>query len=331
MMRHQSFGAMVAGGAGLAALALTSCGPNPPKGSQDTNVQGDGDGDPGDADGAPGDGELGDGDGDSHEPPCESEHEGMICIPAGPFIMGSNGLGLLKEREIPEQVVYLSQFHIDRHEVTFGEYRLCVEAGKCSPPVAEDPNDLRTSGCRWGTEGIDAYPVACVGWLQALEYCNARGAELPTEAQWEKAGRGTDGRDYAWGNEAPTCFYASMANETIGDQDPHEGWGCDTGMPQRPGSHSPQGDSPYGVQDMVGNVNEVVADWLGPGQPNLGQDPTGPDSGPFKVRKGGTYTTTQQYDSNGGYLHLAWRGQGGGPVPGAQLGPDTGFRCAMSE
>ncbi|WP_165703618.1 formylglycine-generating enzyme family protein [Enhygromyxa salina] len=322
---------MGAGGAWLVALALTSCGPNVPKGSQDTNVQGDGDGEPGDGDGDPGDGDLGDGDGDGHEPPCESMHEGMVCIPAGPFIMGSNGLGLLKEREIPEQVVYLSQFHIDRHEVTFGEYRLCVEAGNCSPPVAEDPNDIRTSGCRWGTEGIDAYPVACVDWLQALEYCNARGAELPTEAQWEKAGRGTDGRHYAWGNEGPTCFYASMANETIGDQDPYEGWGCDTGMPQRPGSHSPQGDSPYGVQDMVGNVSEVVADWLGPGQLNLGTDPSGPESGPFKVRKGGSYIATQLYDSNGGYLHLAWRGQGGGPHPGAHLGASTGFRCAMFE
>ncbi|PRQ08134.1 formylglycine-generating enzyme family protein [Enhygromyxa salina] len=296
-------------------------------------MQGDGDGDPGDADGdlgdgAPGDGDLGDGDGDGHEPPCESMHEGMICIPAGPFIMGSNGLGFLEEREIPEQVVYLSQFHIDRHEVTFGEYRLCVEAGKCSPPAAEDPNNDLTFGCRWGNEGIDTYPVACVDWLQALEYCNARGAELPTEAQWEKAGRGTDGRDYAWGNEAPTCFYASMASEPVWGEEPFELWGCGTGMPERPGSHSPQGDSPYGVQDMVGNVGEITADWLAPGQPNLGTDPTGPDSpgsGSFKVWKGGTYISSQLDDASGGYLHLAWRAQGGAG------GPGTGFRCAVSE
>jgi formylglycine-generating enzyme required for sulfatase activity len=248
----------------------------------------------------------------------------MICIPAGPFIMGSTGLKLLKELEMPEQVVYVSQFHIDRHEVTFGEYRLCVEAGVCTPPIAEDPDKDLTFGCRWGNPEIDEYPVACVDWLQATEYCIARGATLPTEAQWEKAGRGTDGRDYSWGNEAPTCYYASMTNED-------EEWGCGTGMPERPGSHSPQGDSPYGVQDMVGNVSEVVADWLGPGQPNLGMDPTGPDSGPFKVRKGGTFRSSQFSDTHGGYLHLAWRGQGGGPAPGAHGGPAIGFRCAISD
>ena len=103
--------------------------------------------------------------------------------------------------------------------MTFGEYRLCVEAGACSPPAVEDPDNDRTFGCRWGQEGIDEYPVACVGWLEAFEYCHARGAELPTEAQWEKAGRGTNGRDYSWGNEAPTCYYATMANED-GE------WGC---------------------------------------------------------------------------------------------------------
>jgi formylglycine-generating enzyme required for sulfatase activity len=251
----------------------------------------------------------------------------MICIPAGPFIMGSNGLGTLDELEIPQQEVQMSQFHIDRHEVTFGEYRTCVDAGACTPPTAESPGADRvdlTFGCRWGNEGIDEYPVACLDWLQAVAYCNWRGAALPTEAQWEKAGRGTDGRDYPWGNEAPSCEYASIANEL--DQ-----WGCGTGMAEQPGSHSPRGDSPYGVQDMAGNVLELVADWLGPGQSGLGTDPVGPETGEWKVSKGGAYLSSQMHDAIGGWLHLAHRSKGGAPLAGYQLGPVVGFRCAISE
>jgi sulfatase modifying factor 1 len=265
----------------------TACSPGAQDGSKG-EIDGDGDGD--------GDGDVA----------CESKHEGMICIPAGPFIMGSNELGILEELEMPQQEVPMSQFHIDRHEVTFGEYRACVDAGACTPPVAENPDadytDL-TYRCRWGQTGIDEYPVACVDWLQAVAYCNWRGAALPTEAQWEKAGRGTDGRTYPWGNEPPSCEYASMADEFFQS-------GCGTGMPEQPGSH-PRGDSPYGVQDMAGNVYELVADWLGPGQPNLGTDPIGPDSGEWKVRKGGKRFVLPVNWVIGEWLHLAWRGPDG--------------------
>ena len=301
-------------------LCVTACADRASRGSED--VAGDGDGEPGtgDGDGEPG---TGDGDGEPHEQPCESEHDGMICIPAGPFIMGSSGLAYLGELEIPEQQVEMSRYHIDRHEVTFGEYRACVDAGVCTPPTVENPDDDLTLGCRWSNPDIDEYPVACIEWPQARAYCQWRGADLPTEAQWEKAGRGTDGRSYPWGNEEPSCQYASMASD-LGE------WGCGSGMAQLPGSHSPQGDSPYGVQDMVGNVQELVLDWLGPGQPKLGTDPVGPARGTWKVAKGGAFHVTQEDNENGDWLHLPWRGQGGWPQPGLQLGPMIGFRCAIS-
>src|SRR5690606_22666510 len=128
-------------------LCVTACADRASRGSED--VAGDGDGEPGtgDGDGEPGTGDgdgdgepgTGDGDGEPHEQPCESEHDGMICIPAGPFIMGSSGLAYLGELEIPEQQVEMSRYHIDRHEVTFGEYRACVDAGVCTPPTVENP------------------------------------------------------------------------------------------------------------------------------------------------------------------------------------------------
>jgi len=320
----------------LACLAATlpgstGCGPALVDGDGPEAGDGDGEGDgpeAGDGDGP----EAGDeaGDGDAHELPCASQYPGMICIPEGPFIMGSTDLGHLEELEMPEQVVQMSQFHIDRHEVTFGEYRACMNAGVCTPPAAEDPEDDLTYGCRWGQAGLDDYPVACIGWLEALIYCEWRGAALPTEAQWEKAGRGTDGRTYSWGNEEPSCVYASMAT-------PADEWGqgsvygCGTGMPEPVGSHSPEGDSPYGVQDMVGNVSEFVADWLGPGVAELGADPRGADSAVWKTRKGGSFRVEPAHNASSGWLHLAWRGRGGGPVPGYQLGPGGGFRCAISE
>lgn len=310
----------------IACLAASpiGCGPVQSDGDIDDDIDIDIDVD--------GDGD-GDGDVDAHEPPCVSQYPGMICIPEGPFIMGSTHLHHLEDLEMPEQVVQMSQFHIDRHEVTFGEYRACVNAGVCTPPAAEDPENNRTNGCRWGQPGLDHYPVACIGWLDAVSYCEWRGAELPTEAQWEKAGRGTDGRAYPWGDEEPNCAYASMA--TPGDE-----WfqgsvhGCGTGMAEPVGSHSPTGDSPYGVQDMVGNVSEFVADWLGPGQANLGADPQGgekADSDGWKTRKGGSYVTTPASNGSSGWLHLAWRGRGGGPLPGYQSGSARGFRCAISE
>jgi formylglycine-generating enzyme len=300
--------------------AATACGPVAHSGYGDDDSSGDSSGEGDSSDDGDGDSS---GDGDA---PCEPQHEGMICIPAGPFIMGSDHLTALGELQMPRQEVQMSQFHIDRHEVTFGQYRACVNAGVCTPPAAADPDDDRlsdpTHGCRWGQTEIDGYPVACVDWLQAVAYCDWRGATLPTEAQWEKAGRGSDGRNYPWGNEAPTCHYASMIDE-------RGQWGCGTQMPQKPGSHSPQGDSPYGVQDMIGNVQELVADWLGPGQPNLGADPVGPD-GEWKVSKGGAAFVSQAADAAGGRLHLAWRGRGGAPIVGYQLGPFMGFRCAIS-
>jgi formylglycine-generating enzyme required for sulfatase activity len=260
--------------------------------------------------------------------------------------MGSDDLDGLGERAMPRQVVEMSEYHIDRHEVTFGEYRRCVDAGVCPAPRMESPPEQDplhdgSWGCRWGRPDIDRYPVACIAWSDAEAYCHWRGAELPTEAQWEKAGRGTDGRVYPWGNEPPTCEYASMQAPPdpweVDEDDPFaldEGvWGCGSGNALPPGSRSPKGDSPYGVQDMAGNVYEITRDWLGPGVLATGPDPEGPPgplAGGFKVSKGGSFGTSQAEDAQDDWLHLAWRGQGGGPGTDLHLGLAVGFRCTIS-
>ena len=162
-----------------------------------------------------------------------------VAIPAGPFTQGSTKGD---EDERPARSVTLKAFAIDKTEVTRGEYGKCVAAKKCKlPPVksAETDADL---------------PMTDVDWNDAQTYCRFAGGRLPTEGEWEKAARGTDGREYPWGNDAD-CARANWGN--------FEGEGpCAGKNPGRPvvvGKY-PAGASPYGVLDLGGNVWEWVAD-----------------------------------------------------------------------
>jgi formylglycine-generating enzyme required for sulfatase activity len=167
--------------------------------------------------------------------PAGTEHQ-MILIPAGPFLMGSDALEG-DGRDQPLHTVFLDAYHIDKYEVTVGRYRACVESGACNQPLAEG------EGFFWGREGFDDYPVNGPSWSDADAYCGWAGLRLPTEAEWEKAARGTDGRAYPWGAE----FDATRVR--LGGS-----------HPQAAGTH-PTGVSPYGVHDMAGSVWEFVADW----------------------------------------------------------------------
>ena len=169
----------------------------------------------------------------------------MAFVPAGWFMMGCNEAADqgCDEDERPYHRVWLDSFYVDVSEVTVAMYRDCVEAGACTPPAPG-------AACNWGEEGREAHPANCTDWFQAGAYCAWAGKQLPTEAQWEKAARGIDGRIWPWGNEPPTCARCAMGEG---------GPGCGTGG-TLPVCSKPEGRSPYGACDMAGNVMEWVED-----------------------------------------------------------------------
>jgi formylglycine-generating enzyme required for sulfatase activity/flagellar basal body-associated protein FliL len=154
----------------------------------------------------------------------------LVRVPAGPFKMGSN----VYSNEQPVHQVDLDEFYIDQYEVTNAQYRRCEEAGDCKVP-----------DCPSSYEAPDKadHPVVCVTWFQAKVYCEWREARLPSEAEWEKAARGTDQRTYPWGEEID-CNLANYG-------------ACGTNDTTLVGSY-PAGVSPYGAYDMAGNVWEWV-------------------------------------------------------------------------
>ena len=160
-----------------------------------------------------------------------------VLIPAGTFLMGLSGP--YPDDEGPQHDVYLQAYRIDLCEVTNAEYRQCVVAGACSEPA-----ELR----RYADPEFADHPVVFVTWYNARGYCSWRGKRLPTEAEWEKAARGDDGRSFPWG----TVLLRDRLNAD-------NRFGGTT----RVGSF-PSGASPYGVLDMAGNVWEWVDDWYEP-------------------------------------------------------------------
>lgn len=192
----------------------------------------------------------------------------MVGVPAGDFEMGSEVEG---NYEKPVHTVYLDGYWIDQTEVTNAQYARCVQAGACSAPAS---NSSRRVDGYFDDPAYADYPVIWVSWEQAQEYCNWAGARLPTEAEWEKAARGTDGRSYPWG-EGIDCERAN--------------YGFCVGDTVSVGSY-PKGASPYGALDMAGNVWEWVADWFTDGYPQSPREnPSGPASGNYRVLRGGSW------------------------------------------
>ncbi len=190
----------------------------------------------------------------------------MVAVPGGDFIMGCNAAvdGDCLDDEKPMHTVTLSAFEIDKTEVTQDQYAGCVIAGACDPPM-----------CEWDCAKSDL-PASCVTWDLAKMYCAWANKRLPTEAEWEKAARGTDGRKYPWGNTEPTCTEANMS-------------GCGE-KTQAVGSH-PAGASPYGALDMSGNMVEMLYDWYDAAyyQSAPSVDPQGPAVGDRYVGRGGGF------------------------------------------
>lgn len=209
------------------------------------------------------------------KPAIDSE---MALIPAGTFQMGCvPGDPDCQPEELPRHAVYLDAYYIDAHEVTVGEYLKCVAAGGCSEPakssgpsgLSGEPFDIK---CNWEIPDHEQYPVNCVTWYQSDAYCKWAVGRLPTEAEWEKAARGSsDTRIYPWGDRQPDCTLANF-NYCVGDT-------------SEVGSY-PAGASPFGALDMAGNVWEWVSDWYAVnyyGSQSSWLDPTGPASGSMRA------------------------------------------------
>ena len=225
----------------------------------------------------------------------------MVFVPAGEFTMGSNDGS---DDEKPVHTVYLDAFWIDKLEVTNALYKKCVDAGKCPKPGDTSSNTRKTY---YGDSQYDNYPVIYVSWNDARAYCDWAGKWLPSEAEWEKAARGTDARTYPWGNE----FDARKLNSSEGNRNDTTQAGMFTA-----------GASPYGALDMAGNVWEWTADWYDENYYTNSprNKPAGPSSGQYRVLRGGALYNTS------GSARAADRLSG---AP-ANFFNFVGFRCARS-
>ncbi len=183
----------------------------------------------------------------------DEKHVKMVLILGGIFQMGSqNG----RSNEAPVHNIYLDAFYMDVFEVTNGSYFECVAAGECQPPTAIRSH---TRDSYYGNPQYSDYPVIYVTWEMARTYCEWRGGELPSEAQWEKAARGgLQEMDYPWGNERPICKQ--------GAKNGANSYGCTTEDTERIGRYFPNG---YGLYDMAGNVFEWIKDWYSDSYSNV--------------------------------------------------------------
>ena len=224
----------------------------------------------------------------------------LLYVPAGVFPMGAED-GYADER--PVHAVTLSAFWVDQVEVTNHRYALCEAAGVCRRPARKSSNviDLYYGGKRTGE-----YPVINITWQDAVDYCTWTGRRLPTEAEWEKAARGEDGRPYPWGFAPPDSTLTNF-DHLLAD-------------PVATGSY-PLGASPYGALDMAGNVMEWTADWYDEGYYAVspGDNPPGPEGGTYRSVRGGSWS----YNSSG--VRSAHRYM---QMPG-EARHDLGFRCVL--
>jgi sulfatase modifying factor 1 len=185
----------------------------------------------------------------------------MVYVPAGEFLMGTDGAWGSTANEKPQHRVYLDAYWIDEMEVTVAQYRrFCQATGRVMLPAPS-----------WGWQ--DDHPIVNVTWEEAAAYAAWAGKRLPTEAEWEKTARGTDGRDYPWGNEwdPRKCVHGHRSTLAVGSR--------------------PAGASPYGALDMAGNVWEWCADWYDRTYYRSApkQNPQGPSSGRDRVLRGGAW------------------------------------------
>lgn len=241
----------------------------------------------------------------------------MMLVPAGYFKMGESAERAQAEcervtspdgcrpnvdfaftDEAPMHTVYLEDFYIDRTEVTNSMYNLCIQKAVC--------------GASGG--GIVNNPVVNITWTDAASYCDMIGERLPTEAEWEKAARGTDGRTFPWGNAAPSGTLARYNPYT-----PTNFLGPLKPAPLADVNSFPDGASPYGVLNLAGNAWEWTADWFSADYYSKSPkaNPQGPTIGTFRVMRGGSFVNPESY------LRVSLRGSREPDKKSTSLG----FRC----
>ncbi|MEZ4334071.1 MAG: SUMF1/EgtB/PvdO family nonheme iron enzyme [Myxococcota bacterium] len=216
-----------------------------------------------------------------------------VAVAGGPFFAGCNEAidDACFPDEKPGGMREVEAFAIDRTEVTVAAYRACVDAGACSPPDAgEDCNDLRPER--------DRHPVNCVDQGQAATYCAWRGGRLPSEWEWERAARGTQGRLHPWGDAPADCDRAVI--------DAGTGQTCGEAEGTLEVGRRPAGASPEGALDLIGNVWEWTS--------------SSPENSSARVVRGGAYYVgPAQARASARLLFKPWG-----------RGPYVGFRCARS-
>jgi formylglycine-generating enzyme required for sulfatase activity len=240
------------------------------------------------------------------------------------------------DKSKPVHKVTLSPYCIDRTEVTVAAYRACVQAGACPPAsVTVDWKGMKPEDktkwsqfCTWDKRGYDQHPINCVDWTQATTYCEWIGGRLPSEAEWEYAARGNDGRNYPWGNQPPDATRlnacggecAAMAQQQL-DTKWTPMYAGDDGWPATaPVGSYPKGASPFAVLDLAGNVWEWTADSFADynSEPATNPQPSRQDESPRVTRGGAWLSEVAARVRAADRLGLA---------PGCRIN-SLGFRCA---
>ena len=223
----------------------------------------------------------------------------MVVVPAGEFTMGS---ATGDSDEQPEHKVHVDSFSMDLYEVTVGQYAAFLQAKGIDPPA-----DWK----RMNQSANQKRPIANVDSTDASAFCKWAGKRLPTEAEWEKAARGADGRVYPWGNEAPTPLHANFGKSE---------W--DNHAVLAPVGSFEAGKSPYGIYDMAGNVWEWVSDLYDYNYYKISpsKNPTGPSTGGTRTIRGGAWKSNPRALRSANRSLISPTDQG-----------LNGFRCAKSQ
>ena len=236
----------------------------------------------------------------------------MVYIPPGEFLMGADSDPDAKKNEKPSHKVYLDGFYIYKYEVTYRQFKKFLRETGYKP---------LGNWKRGDKPGREDHPVMYTTYPDVEEYCRWAKVKLPTEAQWEKAARGTDGRKFPWGEKwnPENCNNADLSGKQIlsAMADIHNGRGT------LPVGSVPGDMSPYGVMDMAGNINEWCRDWYKSGyyKKSPEKNPQGPEKGTERSTRGGAWSMKMQRCR----ATSRWSGSVESNLD------DYGFRCVVEE